>query len=112
VRGYCRREAISEASFYAWRRELRLRRQEAKAERRPSGRGKKNHSGQQAHSGQRADEPTTRQATFVPITVHQTVGMETGLELVLSGGMVLRLPTSISPASVAALVVELERHGC
>lgn len=105
VRGYCRREGISEASFYAWRRELRLRRQEARAGKRPSPRDKK------AGGKQPAAEPA-RQAKFVPVTVHQNGGMEAGLELALSVGMVLRLPAGTSPAAVAALVAELERHGC
>jgi integrase len=31
IRGFCRRKGVEEGSFYAWRRELRLRRREAEA---------------------------------------------------------------------------------
>ena len=88
VRAYCRRRRLSEASFYAWRRELKLRRQERAT----------------ANARQPAPKPT-----FVPVTLADVAA---GVEVVLPGGVVVRLPAATELAAVATLVADLERRAC
>ena len=82
VRGFCQRERVTEASYYAWRRELRLRDQ------------------------QRA----TPQPAFVPVLFNSPAasGHSAGITIELRGGRVLRVPPSLPVAHVAELVVAVE----
>lgn len=81
-RAFCRREGLSEASFYAWRRTL----------------------------GER-DDPS-RQATqplaFVPVVVTSEPRRENAIVIELAGGRVLRLPEGIAAGRLAQLVHALE----
>lgn len=94
VRGFCRDEALSEPSFYAWRRELQQR------------------------GGKRRGRPSQRrpakQPAFVAVQLSaETISTAAGMiELALPGGAVLRLPASIAPATVAAIVHAWERERC
>lgn len=98
VRGFCRNEALSEPSFYAWRRELMQRTGKRRIER-PHG------------------QPTgrqTRRPAFVAVRLAAGVMPMTAgaIELALPNGAVLRLPGSIEPATVAAFVNAWEQGRC
>jgi hypothetical protein len=80
VRAFCRREKISEPSFYAWRRVVRQR-----------------------------DEQRSRPA-FVPLVVSEHHGGDAAepITIDLCGGRVLRLPALIAAARLAELVHAIE----
>jgi transposase-like protein len=80
VRAFCRREKVSEPSFYAWRRVLRQR-----------------------------DQQRPRPA-FVPLMVRDHQGDDGGepITIDLRGGRVLRLPALIAAARLAELVHAIE----
>jgi hypothetical protein len=93
VRGFCRDEALSEPSFYAWRRELKQR-------------GKRPDS----HSQRWRAKPSSFVAVQLAAeTVPATAGT---IELALPGGVVLRLPANTEPATIAAIVTAWERERC
>jgi len=80
VRSFCRRERLSEASFYAWRRTI----------------------------GER-DRASIPASAFLPVVVSGEVPPDRGsIWLELAGGRVLRLPGTISAERLADLVVALE----
>ena len=81
VREFCRRERLTETSFFSWRRTIRQR----DAEQEPS------------------DGPA-----FVPAVVTSTSSAETSILLELTSGNTLKLPQSISAARLAELVQALE----
>jgi len=98
VRGFCRDEALSEPLFYAWRRELKRRG------------GKR----QVRHSQRPPASPPARRPAFVAVRLAAGTGpMAAGaIELALPGGGVLRLPSSMEPAAIAAIVNAWERERC
>ena len=81
VRGFCQREKVTEAAFYAWRRELRNRDRERQAA-----------------------------PAFVPLLVRDDPGQadDGGITVELRGGHVLRLPTMIAVERLAELVRAVE----
>jgi hypothetical protein len=87
VRDFCADHAISEASFYAWRRELAVRDRE------------------RAATAPAAPRPTP---ALIPVRVVAT----TPLEVVLPGGLVVRVPGGADPAAVAQLVAALRASPC
>ena len=94
VRTYCRDHGVSEASFYAWRGELKRRR---------------------ATRAEKAPGRTGNGARFVPVRLAAGSMSPPGLasiEVVLPSGAVLRLPASMEPASVAAMLIAWERGQC
>ena len=82
IRGFCRREKLSEASFYGWRRTI----SERDAGGRPS-----------------------KQPAFLPLVVEGNHGQAIVIEL--AGGLVLRLPEAISATRLAEFVYALEARG-
>lgn len=82
VRGFCQRERVTEAAYYAWRRELRLRDQE---------------------------EPTETPA-FVPVIVPQVRASDGDGHIIieLRGGRVLRLPMALPTGRITELVEAIE----
>ncbi len=82
ARAFCRREELSEASFYAWRRTIRERDDRASAKACPA---------------------------FVPVAVRS--GPRAGFVVELSGGRVLRLPETLPLERLAEFVVALESGG-
>jgi hypothetical protein len=86
VRAFCRREKLSEASFYGWRRTIGSREAEGKSQARRNGR-------------------STRPA-FLPVVVN--AGCDDTIAIELGGGRVLRLPASTTVERLAALVHALE----
>jgi hypothetical protein len=108
VRGFCRDEALSEPSFYAWRRELKQRRYRQQAER--ARRGKR----RAERAERRPTERSPRRPAFVAVqlaaeTIPTTAGT---IELALPSGAVLRLPANAEPATIAAIVTAWERERC
>jgi transposase-like protein len=94
VRAYCRDHGLSEASFYAWRGELKRRR---------------------AMRSEKASERMGGNTTFVPVRLAASIAAPIGvasIEVALPSGVMLRLPTSMEPASVAALLIAWERGRC
>jgi transposase len=92
VRAYCADHGLSEASFYAWRGELKRRRV------------------------MRSDKASERgDAMFVPVRLASGCVSPTDLasiEVALPSGVMLRLPASMEPAGVAALLIAWERARC
>lgn len=94
VRAFCRREGLPESAFYAWRRTIR----------------------QRDGGGNAGDRTPTVASTvapaFVPVMVQaKDAGRDAGaMVMELRGGRVLRLPLSMPPAQVAAIVRAIE-HG-
>ena len=82
VRGFCRRERVTESAFYAWRRELRLRGQE---------------------------KPPSKPA-FVPVMLPPVTSAEGDGQIIieLRGGRVLRLPPALPLARITELVGAVE----
>ena len=84
VRAFCAARGVSEATFFARRRELIDRKS----------------------SGPSADPtPVPR---FVPVHVVP----DPTIEVLLPGGLIVRVPVSADPAAVARLVAALGRHPC
>lgn len=112
VRGFCRREALSEANFYAWRRTLAAR----------------DHSftTRDHQLGERANTLgvlALSAPAFVPVRLApaRASGRESAIEpgfshgtslaLKLARGRTLRLPLTTSPAWLAELLLALEARG-
>ncbi len=84
-RAFCRREGLSEASFYAWRRTL---------------------AGRDGESLPQL--PAAQRPAFVPAMVTGEPRPGKSILLELAGGRVLRLPDSMAAAWLAELVHALE----
>jgi hypothetical protein len=82
VRGFCQRERLPESAFYAWRRTIQHR-----------------------------DVQRTPAPAFVPLMVQTDAAADGAVIVQLRGGRVLRLPLSMPPAQLAALVHAIERSG-
>ncbi len=81
VREFCQRERLPESAFYAWRRTIQQR------------------------DAQREAAPA-----FVPVMVQTDATAGGGTVIMeLRGGRVLRLPITMPPAQLAALVHAIER---
>jgi transposase-like protein len=115
VREFCRRERLSEPSFYAWRRILRERdggRREADA-----GNGRRRENPGSHLRRQACLRATHRQVGpgFIPVVLRdesaEHIGRLTdgGITVELRGGRVLRLPLRIEAQRVAELVRAVEQ---
>ena len=83
IRGFCGDHQLSEASFYVWRREIARRDRE---------------------HADLSVPATSASPTFVPVRVIP----DTPIEIVLSSGVVVRVPVGGDPVAVARLVAALE----
>jgi hypothetical protein len=95
IRGFCASRRLSEASLYAWRRELAWRDRQR---------------GSGAAPSARRPSPAAP-AKFIPLQVVASAL----IEVVLPTGVVIRLPSgadAASVASVARLVAALEAGSC
>jgi transposase len=95
IRDYCQEQALSEPSFYAWRREIQRR---YKPRPRP-----------------RRIGPPSRSAAFVPVRLSAVPPVPPGpaaVEVALPSGAVLRLPPGTEPQTIAAVVHAWEHRPC
>ena len=89
IRGYCSAHQLSEASFYAWRRELRRR-----------------------------DHKQPPALKFLPVQVRgdalrgEALRGDAVIEITLPEGLVVRAPAVIEPTTLAALVAALRAKPC
>jgi transposase-like protein len=112
VRAFCRREGVSEPSFYAWRRTIAQRDAEVKP---PAA----SHHRTSAPTTRTKDEktrtkeakPSNNQRAFVPMTLIDNARRDTSVVIELADGLSLRLPESISSRRAAELVYALELRG-
>jgi hypothetical protein len=86
IRAFCRREKLSEPSFYAWRRTIHER------------------DAARKHSPRLAFLP----AAIVPPAIDDVAASDGSLVIELRGGRRLRLPESMAAGRVAELVHALE----
>ena len=94
IRAFCAARRLSEASLYAWRRELAQR----DRARRPG-----------ARKWSRALPKSSRSAAkFVPLQVLPSALVE----VVLPTGVVVRVPTGVEATAVASLVAALRATSC
>jgi hypothetical protein len=88
VRAFCERERLTESAFYAWRRTIQER---------------------DAHPLR-----TKQQPAFLPLVVRESAAFgdrqdsRAAIEITLAGDRVLRLPGSIEPRRLAAIVAALD----
>jgi len=101
ARAFCRRDGLSEASFYSWRRTI--------AER-DAGSG----PDQLADRSRTGSKPQVKRdhcpaaPTFVPAVVIGGAQREDWITIELRGGRVLRLPEAMPAEQMADLIVTLE----
>jgi hypothetical protein len=108
VRAFCRREGLSEPSFYGWKRTIAERDKEASA-RKPARPGKKHRksSARQSHGSATGDD----QGMFVPVTVMDQLVAETSLEIVAPGGWRVRVQRGFDAKMLTDVLDALQAAG-
>lgn len=98
VREFCRREALTEPSFYAWRREL--------ARRETSGHSRRSSRPQPRRTGKRA--------AFVPVEVvaPRFAAPSAGIEILLPHGRRVRVRPGFDRVTLETVLDVLERRSC
>jgi transposase-like protein len=96
VRAFCSQHNLTVPSFYAWRRTLRQR---AGAAANPS-----------SADGPPSPGPAAGQPFFVPLRLAPTA--TTALELLLPGGLLLRVPTGFDADTLRRLLALLRETPC
>jgi transposase-like protein len=118
VREYCRDHEVSEPSFYAWRRELK-RRHGHRAEKTPLLAARRLRTA--VDPGARVPRVggcrgvgSSRRPAFVSVQLGPgTVPIGSApIECLLPNGVVLRLPASMEPAAIAAVLTSWEQSRC
>lgn len=97
VREFCRREALSEPSFYSWRREL-ARREQGQAVPHRSSRPRL----------RRTPKPTA----FVPVHILATRSNQAAVEIILPRGRRVRVRPGFDHVTLEAVLDLLERRPC
>jgi hypothetical protein len=93
-RDFCAENSVSEASFYAWKREIARRDQEVQAR-------------------TRAATPAALLPAFVPVTIESVPTTAAApVEVVLAGGRVLRVRGGFDAAVLRQLLALLEELSC
>ena len=87
---FCRRESISEANFYSWRRELRQR---------SSRRASLNEAAKQDRSSSSAVIPS-----ILPVRIDPAAGASDSLRIHWPGGVLVEMTRPVSQQEVAALL--------
>lgn len=107
IRAFCRREKLSEPSFYAWRREIARRDREGK----PARNSKSVKRRANARKKPRRTQPgsTNPSPAFIPVLLGEDARIESSdMVLELRDGRRLRLPELIEPTRLATLVHAIE----
>jgi transposase len=99
IREFCAEHALSEASFFAWRRTL-VERDQQRA-------GRDTLQGDHEPRRQSDERPA-----FVPLRVVATIAAGTAFEVVLRDGRVVRVPVGFEAASLRQLLAILEERPC
>jgi transposase-like protein len=100
VRAFCRREGVSEPSFYAWRRVVC----ERDAERRPTAKRPRPAAFCSGKPNRRPAQPR-----FLPVVLREApTPAGGGIVIAWQGGRRMRLPATVHPDRLAALVHALE----
>jgi hypothetical protein len=95
-RDFCRREHLSEPSFYGWKREIAQRDREAVATTVPTRK-------------RRSRVAKGSNTVFVPVTV---IGTAAPLEVVVRSGQTVRVGVGFDAAHLRAVVAALEARPC
>jgi len=95
VRDFCRREALSEPSFYSWRRELSRREANRPVSRR---------------SSRPRPQPTT--TAFMPVHVVASRSSDSAIEIVLPRGRRVRVRSGFDRDTLQVVLDLLERQPC
>jgi hypothetical protein len=102
VREFCDWQALSEPSFYGWRRELAKRDKEGNSRRTRSVKG--------------TAETGSKSSPFLPVQVVADAGSDssgqTCLEVQLPTGIRLRVPAGFDPQTLAQVLAALEPNRC
>lgn len=114
-RAFCRREELSLPSFYAWRRELAQRDREAVAAAggavdagSPSGDGSiASAQSPGAESSRRLRRRTKPAMRFVSLAVEPGSGAASAVEIVLPGGVLLRVRPSVTRCTLREVLAAL-----
>lgn len=104
VRAYCTAAALSEPSFYAWRRELTRR--DAKSPETNARSGKKTRK--TASRPKRRESP----ASWVQLQVPSVAAAAAPIEIELAGGTVVRLRGEVNRQSLSEVLAALECRPC
>lgn len=106
-RAFIRKHSLPEASFYGWKRTLRLRDAERAKERERQARKAKRRPRQtDRHQGKSSSE--TSAPAFIPVSVTPPRSAPV-MELILAGGRTLRLSSDFDEATLRRLLSILER---
>ena len=92
VREFCRREGISEPSFYAWRKKLGLR---------------KDHKAR-TQTAPRRDDQSDNGRLFVPVQVRETVAT---LEILHPLGYRIQVTGDVDPVALRRVIETLDERG-
>jgi hypothetical protein len=110
ARAFCRRERLSEASYYFWRRELARRdRQSQRHQRRREGK-----AGTTSHTAAKRP-PVAKTPLFQELAIvneSPRSGPDRGLEIVLPDGCWLRVPAAVDCAWLASVLQAVEARRC
>ena len=110
IREFCRKKGLREPLFYAWRREVKRRgRIRTGKISRPIS------AGSVRLAPSKSAKRNTNGAAFVPVRFSAGIAPSLGLtavECLLPSGVMLRLPSSMEPAAIAAIVRAWEQGRC
>ncbi len=103
VRAFCEREGLPESAFYAWRRTIGQR-----DIARHAGNGARDAAAGEARPSTAGVPGSAAAPAFVPLVLRTPDSAEGQMVLELRGGRVLRLPLTLPPGQLAAIVHAIE----
>jgi len=110
VKGFCRQERLSEASYYFWRREIARRDQEQPSRPRRPRRERGTVAGLRARAGK---SPAVRLPLFQELAIQGVASpAERGLEILLPDGCRVRVPVGVDRGLLADVLHALEAGQC
>jgi hypothetical protein len=109
-RDFCAEQALSEPSFYAWRREI-ARRDQERSVARPGARRKRSASARQPSAGPFSLGDANAVPTFVKVALPGD-GATSAIEVVVAVGRVIRVRPGFDAATLRQLLRVLEEPSC